>query len=187
MKKIFYFLIITFFCNNIYSQELRFEEVVKVDSTRTKKELFNVSKVWISDTYKNGKAVIQMENEESGIILGKAVIKYEPSFFGTSVPARGYINYTIKISFKDGRYKYEFYDFIHEGSSNQMGQNGTLGLINSGDSYTGTSDVFTKGYRNKLNEDAQKLIKSEIPKIISSLNQFMSNPKNYLNNSKSDW
>jgi hypothetical protein len=172
--------------NLAFAQEIKFEEVIQVDSALSKSSLFKVGKLWLNDTYKSGKDVIQMEDENAGIILGKAVIKYTPTFYSASVPATGYINYTIKLSFKNGRYKYEIYDFIHEGSTNEYGQNGSLGLINDGEKYLGNSSVFSKGYRDKVNEDTQKRIKSQIPLIISSLKAFLVDPKNAING-KDDW
>lgn len=186
MKNLIFIFCLLLNITVLYSQELRFEGVVTVDSTKTKKELFNVAKVWLNETYKSGKAVIQMENEENGIILGKATIKYKPSFFVSSIPAEGYIDYTIKLSFKEGRYKYEFYNFIHSGTTNQYGQNGTIGIINAGEKYTGSSKTFNKSYRNKVNEDTQKEINKIIPSAVISLKEYIANPKNSLNDNN-DW
>ncbi len=186
MKTCFLILLLLVNYNLAFAQEIKFEEVVQVDSALSKSSLFKVGKLWLNDTYRSGKNVIQMEDENAGIILGKAVIKYTPTFYSASVPATGYINYTIKLSFKNGRYKYEFYDFIHEGSTNEYGQNGSIGLINEGENYIGNSIVFNKGYREKVNADTQKRIKSEMPNIISSLQAYITNPKNRIDN-KDDW
>lgn len=182
MKFIFLFFISSSF---LFSQELKFDEVVIVDSTVTKKELFNAAKIWLNDTYKSGKAVIQMEDSEMGILIGKATFKYEPDFFAGSGPARGYVDYTIKMSFKDGRFKFEFYDFIHDGSRTEYVSDGSIGLINDGEKYTGNNNNGTKSYRNKVNEDCQNQIKIQIPIIINSLKQYMVSYK--YSNINDDW
>lgn len=186
MKRVLIIITLLFHLTSLIAQELKYEAVVQ-DSLKTQKELFNLGKLWINDTYKSGKSVIQMENEELGIIVGKATMKYSPSFFASSIPAKGYVNYTIKLSFKEGRYKYEFYDFIHEGSKNESGQDGTIGLINDGEIYLGKSKAFGKNYRNKVNKDTQELIKSKIPAIINSLTNYMKNNNISVSSDNDDW
>lgn len=191
MKRILLLFFVLANFQNAFSQEIRFEEVVKVDSTITKKDLFNTAKLWLNETFNSGKAVIQMEDPEIGIILGKASMKYTPSFFVSNVPAKGYIHYTIKLSFKNGKYKYELYDFVHQGSASPSAyineSQASIGLINDGDKYTGSHKALNKGYRNKVNKDCQKVINSQIPDIVLSIKKFLADNKNILGNDKSDW
>ena len=57
-----------------------------------------------------------MEDKESGKIVGKALIPVSYKFMGGQQPG-GYINYTISIYLKNGKYKYEVTDFYHSGES----------------------------------------------------------------------
>lgn len=185
MKKLLIILsFLTFMLGS--SQDLKFEEIVSVDSTRTKEKLFNTAKLWIAEKHNNSKAVIQTENINDGIILGKVKVSYEPDFFSGSAGARGYIGYTLKLSFKDGKYRFEMYDFEHFGT-NISGYNFSLGLINDGENYTGNSKVSTKSYRNRVNNDVQNQVKNKIiPFISKSFKDFMVNDVS-ISNENNDW
>ena len=88
-----------------------------------------------------------MEDKESGKIVGKALMQvYHKN------RQDGYINYTISIQVKDGRYKYEFTDFYHTGQNLSGGSIPDFGLcekmINSSDKYFGIS--MQKNYNSCL-------------------------------------
>jgi len=96
------------------SKKISYSEVVYVDSTASKDQLFSRSREWFAKTYKSANSVIQMEDKESGKIVGKAIMQVYHKALGANFES-GYINYTITIYVKDGRYKYEFSDFYHTG------------------------------------------------------------------------
>ena len=158
MKKILIILMCFTFFSGL-SQEIKFDEIIIVDSTRTKEDLYNTAKVWIAQKHNNGKAVIQIENKDEGFILGKVKVSYEPDFLSGSAGARGFIGYTLKLSFKNGRYKFEIFDFEHFGTY-ISGYNFSIGIVNEGEVYLGNSTVSTKSFRNRVNNDVQKQIKS---------------------------
>lgn len=116
MKKLilFYFLITSI---NIFSQELKYEEVVKVDSTLTKEEIFNRARHWIGKSFNDEKYVISTEDRTSGEISGNGVLNYSPSkmYYGARF-TKGIVSFKINIFIKDGRYKYVVDSFRHEGS-----------------------------------------------------------------------
>ena len=96
------------------NREIYYSDVVKTDSLN-KDELFNLTKQWFVDAFKSANDVIQMEDKEYGILTGKGY--FEQSFtlyLGKMFGSRTYnsnIYFTAKIQCKDGRYKYEFYNF----------------------------------------------------------------------------
>lgn len=90
-----------------------YSEVIQVDSV-SKNELYSRAKIWFVKTYKSSKDVLQLDDKEDGKIIGKAVMKYVPSFLSGSSATKGYINYTISVFVKEGRYKYEITDFMHD-------------------------------------------------------------------------
>lgn len=163
-------------------EPLKYSEVVQVDSI-PKNELFNRAKIWFVTTYHNAKEVLQLENQEEGEIVGKAIIKYYPNVFAGSEQIIGNINYTIKIFVKDGRYKYEITDFIHDPYGNQLGLKTSMGLI--------TTDIecpypqrMGKNWSKKVWKDIKSQIESNITLLIFSLKQGM----NKTTESKSeDW
>jgi CspA family cold shock protein len=88
---------------------------VFVDSLTNKNELFLRAREWFAKTYKSSMNVIQMEDKENGKIIGKALLKVFMTTFVDSQLESGFINYSISIYIKDGRYKYEITDFYHTG------------------------------------------------------------------------
>lgn len=95
------------------SGKITYKEVVFVDSLSNKQDLFSRAREWFAKAYKSSTSVIQMEDKESGKIVGKALIPVFYKYMG-SQPG-GNINYTISIYLKDGKYKYEISDFYHTG------------------------------------------------------------------------
>jgi hypothetical protein len=92
------------------TSKITYSEVVYLDSLANKQELFSRAREWFAKAYKSSRNVIQMEDKENGKIIGKALMQVYYKEF-----PYGYINYTISIYIKDGRYKYEFTDFHHTG------------------------------------------------------------------------
>lgn len=96
------------------TNKITYSEVVSVDSLDSKQVLFSRAREWFARTYKSSIDVIQMEDKENGKIVGKALMQVFHKALGTNFPS-GYINYTISIYIKDGRYKYEVTNFHHTG------------------------------------------------------------------------
>lgn len=109
-------LIFLFLSANLSAQSpLTYFNVVHIDSSTSKDELFDRAKIWFVESYNNADAVIHMENKEKGIIIGKGLFNYTPSKNSyITKPLTGVIHYTFSVYFKDGRYKYYMTDFIHE-------------------------------------------------------------------------
>ena len=129
IKKLLLFIAMTLFSiSTVYGQKktlelpfdsltnkIAYSEVVYVDSLTSKQVLFSRAREWFAKAYKSSTNVIQMEDKESGKIVGKALITvYMTTVFGSHEES-GNINYTITIYVKDGRYKYEITDFNHTG------------------------------------------------------------------------
>src|ERR1035437_2334407 len=73
---------------------ITYTEVVKADSNKT--ELYSRAREWFAKTYKSSAKVIQMDDKESGKIVGKAVMQVYHKALGSNHKS-GYINYTISI------------------------------------------------------------------------------------------
>lgn len=118
-----------------FAQDFQFEEVVKVDSTVTKDELFNRARSWFGKTYNNEKYVISTEDRSTGELSGNGSLFYNTKklYFGVGAVI-GEVDYKINIYVKDGRYKYVFHSFRHNGS------------------YVGGSDPISYGLLTKSEE-----------------------------------
>jgi hypothetical protein len=165
MKKIFtgLTLLLSIF---IYCQDLQFEEVVKVDSTITKEELYNRARSWLAKTYKSEKDVMSIEDKSSGELTGNGALRYDSqSLYFAADCARGYITYKINIYFKDGRYKYNLHSFRHEGTRCPGGAITSYGILTE-------SEKPTRGPKRGWTE-IKELTRRDISKTIESLKEEM--------------
>jgi hypothetical protein len=125
------------------TSKITYSEVVFVDSLTNKNELFLRAREWFAKTYKSSMNVIQMEDKENGKIVGKASMQVYHKLGGSNYPS-GYINYTIFVYIKDGRYKYEITDFHHTGQYVSEGTISDYGvcekMINTNDRTMGVSN-----------------------------------------------
>ncbi|WP_223559561.1 DUF4468 domain-containing protein [Chryseobacterium lathyri] len=167
MKKtlIFFAFILT---TILFSQELKYEEVVKVDSTVAKDELYNRARSWIANTYKSEKDVMSIEDKALGEISGNGSIRYDPNkfYFGADC-ARGYITYKINLYIKDGRFKYVLHSFIHEGTRCEGGGITSCGVLTN-DLEAPEDKCPNKGWR-----EIKGLTNSRIESLVSDLKEAM--------------
>lgn len=88
---------------------IRFSEVVQTPGISAD-QLFLSARTWFVDYFNSAEAVIQMEDKEGGKIMGKGVAKVHSTRraeFGFKVPWNGFLEYTITLQFRDGRFKYD--------------------------------------------------------------------------------
>lgn len=161
--------------------KITYSEVVYVDSLVNKQELYSRAREWFAKAYKSSTNVIQMEDKENGKIVGKALLEVYHKALGSNYPG-GYINYTISIYVKDGRYKYEITDFYHSGASYSGGRIPDYGvcekMINTTDKTFGMSNQ--KNYNQYLYQ-----MDNHIKELITDLKSAMS--KKEANSKKDDW
>jgi len=75
------------------------------DASGSKEELFVRAHEWLAKTFVSSKEVLQLVDKQAGKLIGKGVFKV----------GYDYVNFTISIDVKDGKYRCVFSDFIHEG------------------------------------------------------------------------
>ena len=80
--------------------------VVQVDSF-TINQLYFLAQKWFVKTYKSANDVVQLADKEYAQLIGKGNFKID---YFTKEP---YINQTVSIFVKDGRYKYIISDFYY--------------------------------------------------------------------------
>jgi len=90
------------------AQKISYSEVVKVDGA-TKDQLYTRSREWFARTFKSAKDVLQMDDRAAGKVIDKG---YTQGSFVMLLSAMKFdIWYTVSITGKDGRYRYEVSDF----------------------------------------------------------------------------
>lgn len=87
--------------------------IISVDSVN-KSDLYNRALEWFAKSYNSSKDVLQIQDKEAGKLVGKASMKSYITWMGSPYHA-GYVNYTISVYVKEGKYKYEIDNVYHEG------------------------------------------------------------------------
>ncbi len=95
--------------------KIAYSGIVMVKDSASKDELFKRAKICFVHLFKSSNSVIQNEDKEAGTIIGKGIIKVSVRTV-TMILEGGYINFTLTVVTKDGRYKYTCTDFVHEGT-----------------------------------------------------------------------
>jgi hypothetical protein len=137
---------------------LNFNEVVQVENAK-KDELYLRSKQFFVDVFKSANDVIQMDDKESGIVIGKGFNDIYIKVMG--IPTAIQMWFTIKIQSRDGRYKYEIYDVYFKSYPSQYGTTTTR-----------AEEMFDKKAYYKKNgepKDVQEKYKIEAATKASSL------------------
>jgi hypothetical protein len=157
------------------TSKITYSEVVYFDSLANKQELFSRAREWFAKAYKSSTNVIQMEDKESGKIIGKALMQVYYKEF-----PYGYINYTISIYIKEGRYKYEFTDFHHTGQGRDVPDFGVCEkMIKTSDKYMGI--ISYQKYYNYCLYQMDNNIKDLITDLKAAMTRKATNSK------KDDW
>lgn len=148
---------------------ITYTEVVTVNGD--KDELYSKAREWFAKTYNSSMKVIQMDSKDK--IVGKALmhVYYHGGGYG-------YINYTISIYLKDGKYKYEITNFYHTGE------------VRTGGSYVGnvyfaTLDIPDYGVCEEMlrekKKHAQKVFNSLITQMDENIKPLITGMKESMN------
>ncbi|WPY97634.1 DUF4468 domain-containing protein [Christiangramia sp. OXR-203] len=97
---------------------LYYSEVIQVENA-DKNELYLRSKQFFAEIFKSANDVIQMDDKDSGIIIGKGFNDIYITVIGIATPIQMW--YSIKIQSKDDRYKYDIYDIYFKSYPGQYG------------------------------------------------------------------
>lgn len=79
-----------------------FTEIVPAEG-KTADQLYTQAKLAITDMFKSAKDVIQLDDKENGMLIVKGITAF--TYGGALSKSDAYINFTLNIATKDGRYK----------------------------------------------------------------------------------
>lgn len=159
------------------TNKIVFTEVVQTPGVN-RSDLYNAAREWFVVSFKSADDVLQMEDKEAGILMGKAFNSVSATTgMGVTIPYMLY--YTIKLYFKDGRYKYVVTDLIYRSDDNEH-QNAVELFIVDDYLYKNKS----KGKFDYMNKQWKRETIKSIDKLISNLKSTMAKAKS-LNND--DW
>jgi len=124
MKKLLLIVAITFFCVvanaqikdtiglnlPIIDSKIVYEGIVEAPD-KTKNDLYQNAQQWFVDYFKSAKDVIQNQDKDNGLIIGKGVLDFNARIaLGMSMVQHDKL--TVEIRCKDGKYKYTVYNMI---------------------------------------------------------------------------
>jgi hypothetical protein len=103
-------------------EELVIQRIFEVD--KSKDELYRISMEWMAKTFKSSKAVIQYEDKEEGVIVGKGftVVRY-----GLGIPANTYFTLTIEVKDNKARATVEDAYFVIDNQPSNIDNEFTMG------------------------------------------------------------
>ncbi len=129
-----------------------------IDSIKcTKAEAYIKAKTWFANTFNSAKSVIQLDDKDAGVIVGKGFTEKEAgNAFTGSIPQN--VWYTINITIKDGKYRIQIYDVF----------------LKNTDGYTSTAESINK--YPKMNKKFLKRIDDSCKDLIASLKAAMIKP-----------
>lgn len=145
------------------SGKITYSEVVMLKDSISKDELFSRAKISLAYLFKDSKSVIQNEDKESGIIIGKGTMSVIYRSAGTVFDA-GYIHYTLTIAMKQSKYKYVITDFYHDGTGSKLPSGGAM------------ENPKPKMWYQKQWDNAKSKMDSDIRNLIEALKTKMNNP-----------
>lgn len=161
------------------SGKLYYTEVIQIDSMK-KQQLYLNSKQFFVDVFKSANDVIQLDDKESGIVIGKGFSEIYIKILGTPVAEQMW--FTIKIQCKDDKFKYEIYNISFK---NYPGKYGVREILAEQE-----FDKKTYFKKDGTPRDAELKYKNEMEREIQKLSATI---KSYMNkrmvttDKNSDW
>jgi hypothetical protein len=176
MKKLIMGLFLVCAFGSVKSQvdsAITFKEVVTVDSV-AKSELFSRARIWFEKTFKDSKAVISINDKETGELAGKGIMHFRIAYQGrdnTMIPVT--VGFRCLIQTKDGKYRYEFTDFEVIEFWNQISDIGIIG------SEQGKDWFGTKKWSKIAYEESKAEVEKNTALLIISLKSEMAKGNNW--------
>ena len=135
------FLLLMFISVNVMGQEepLQCDTVIQAPG-KSVSEIYTTVKAWVATSYNSANSVIQMDDAPNGIMICKGRFQYEAPGGINYQYMDGYVDYTLKIQVREGRYKVMVGNFIHQSTSPQFTKAWTFGQITESDEYQGKGD-----------------------------------------------
>lgn len=182
MKHLICILFAALISVSTFAQEkLTFSEVIPVENLN-KADIYAALREWVATSYKSAQDVIQMDDKDAGIIICSALFEY--SYGKLQYKAyEGVIKYTLKLQIKDGRFKAELSNIIHQNDKGNSPKC-NLGGITTAELYTDKG--LQKKFDNNVWNDI-KLKSEEYAKDIFNRLKVAASEATPLNDASDDW
>lgn len=118
-----------------------------------KDQLFTRAKLWMANAFESAKNVIQMDDKEAGMLVGKGYFNIHSTGIAS---ATWPCNFTISLTAKDGRYRVQLYNFNYGEGNHSM---------------ESVYDAYKKGKMKKATGAMLKEMDNQALEMIKDLNQ----------------
>jgi hypothetical protein len=135
-----------------------YDQVVLCDSLK-KDDLFIRIRQWFVENFTESKAVLEVNDITNGLLTGKGTYKY--SMINGLNMHSGYTLFVINVAVKDGKFRYQLYDFTAE-NRNQSMLSSTSSTTKHTINLDEVADLYNsgkrEGYARKLLEPMLRLV-----------------------------
>jgi hypothetical protein len=159
----------------------QFQEVVNVDNTITKDQLYKKAKAYFVDVFTGAKDAFKFEDAQEGKIVGKGQLTVSDykSVFPSVAVLKWDVNYNTEIICKDGKYRVRIYDIVVTKESHVSESNSRTVNFTITDLYAGMT---------KQRGSYKTLYPKVFNKMAASFKEKMGTLKEYMDkNSKADY
>jgi len=197
MKKILIIILFIYSAILCYGQEsifndkgkLEYSEVINTNDSNNSKELvFLKAKSWFVETYNSSKAVLEIEDKELGVLMGKPLTHLYISIgMGSIFKTRMY--YTIKVQVKKGRCKISIYNIYYKSYSSYTNGVRIPEQISYPEQWFAKDNLYKKnGKIKKINIQYKEKTIKNMKDLIASFETFMKKDSTIIeNNQTDDW
>ena len=145
------------------THRITYTGVVEVPGV-SKDDLYTRATEWFAKTYNSSNAVLQMQDRAAGELVGKPVLPTTVRSLGANYPA-GIVKYTISVYLKDGKYKYEITDLVHDAVGSKLCSAGPLENEKTG------CMSMTKGQWNEIKAQTDRAMQSLVASLSTALSK----------------
>ena len=156
MKEIISFVVGCVLSLNVFAAEPFQVELIR-EVPLAKNNIYDQTVIWMAESFKSSKAVVEIKDKELGVIVGNASVNANISIAKWLPPVYNLFTFKIKIEIKDGKFRMTF-------SNVKM-----------------VTDGFEKPIEDTNRASNEKILTAEFHKIADSLVTYLSQPK------KTDW
>ena len=159
----------------------QFQEVVKVDNSITKDQLYKKAKAYFVDVFTAAQDAFQFDDAQEARIVGKGrlTVSDYKSVFPSVAVLRWDINYNTEIICKDGKYRVRIYDIVVTKESHVSENNSRTVNFTIPDLYAGMA---------KQRGSYKTLYPKVFNKMVADFKERMGTLKEYMDkNNKADY
>jgi len=124
-----------------------YDSVLFTDSSIKKEQLFIKIRQWFVENFTDSKSVLEVNDNENGLLTGKGTYKYA-TINGLNAH-EGYTTFIMNVAVKDGKFRYQLYDFVAEGTNTSLWSTSYNNTMKEKLSMNDALAMYKKGQRQK--------------------------------------